>query len=87
MDPGLRKVRSFNQFFSPNTYQFVSGTLPDERWKAKPPPLEVFNFAILTTRYVKFKMVNKEISTISFALKVKEKKYPFLSQDKSLLYC
>ena len=50
--------------FSPNVYQFVSGTLADQRWKAKPPPLEVFNFDVLTTKYVKFTMISKEISTI-----------------------
>ena len=56
--------------FSLNVYQFVSGTLPDERYGAKPPPLEVFNFDILTTKYVKFTMISKEISTIKFALTI-----------------
>ena len=70
----MRKVQPFNQMFSLNVYQFVSGTLPDERYGAKPPPLEVFNFDILTTKYVKFTMISKEISTIKFALREAFKK-------------
>merc|ERR1711862_192827 len=49
-DAGVRDFKFFSATSASGPWvEFVSGTLPDERWKAKPPPLEVFNFAILTT--------------------------------------
>ena len=53
--------------FVTHVYQIVSGTMPDERGKAYPHPIEIFNFDIIVTRFVKFQM----LSMVSHDKKVK----------------
>ena len=61
---GMRKVQTvLNMYIARlnsefNVYQLVSGSMPDERWKTKPPPLEKFNFNTTVARFVKFQMLS-----------------------------